>query len=69
MIDRSSLFKAPLPRATQQPSPLLVNPEAAASIEVVQELLKPLVEDLAEPERSLAQSGCVLSKLNASVTS
>lgn len=53
MIDRGSLFKAPLPRATQQPSPLLVNLEAAASIRGYQELLKPLVEDLGRTREDL----------------
>ncbi len=53
MIDRGSLFKAPLPRASQQPSPPLVNPEATASIEAIQELLKPLVEDLGKTKEEL----------------
>lgn len=53
MIDRGSLSKAPLPRASQQPSTQLVNPEAAAPIEVIQELLKPLIEDLGRTREDL----------------
>ena len=53
MIDRGSLVNLPPPRASQQPSPPLVKPEAAASVEAIQELLKPLVEDLGRTREEL----------------
>jgi hypothetical protein len=53
MIDRDSLVNNPLPRDSQRAPSQMVNPEAATPIEVVQDLLRPFVEDLGRVREEL----------------
>jgi hypothetical protein len=56
MIDRNSLINPPLPSASQQdPSQAVnpVNPETITPIELVQDLLRPFVEDLGKVREEL----------------
>ena len=53
MIDRDSLVNNPLPRDSQLTPSQMVNPGAATPIEVVQDLLRPFVEDLGRVREEL----------------
>ncbi len=53
MIDHDSLVNTPLPRASQQTPSQTVNLEGAHPVEVVQELLRPFVEDLGRVREEL----------------
>ncbi len=53
MIDHDSLVNTPLPRASQQTLSQTVNLEGAHPVEVVQELLRPFVEDLGRVREEL----------------
>jgi hypothetical protein len=53
MIDHDSLVNTPLPRASQQTPSQMVNLEGAHPVEVVQELLRPFVEDLGRVREEL----------------
>src|SRR5829696_1939930 len=53
MIGRDSLVNTPLPRVPQQPPSQAVNLGAAHPVEVVQELLRPFVEDLGRVREEL----------------
>ena len=53
MIDRDSLVNNPLPRDSQRTPSQVVNPAAATPIEVVQDLLRPFVEDLGRVREEL----------------
>jgi hypothetical protein len=53
MIDRDSLVNNPLPRDSQLTPSQIVNPEAATPTEVVQDLLRPFVEDLGRVREEL----------------
>ncbi len=53
MIDRDSLVNTPLPRASQDAPPQTVNLEGPQPLEVVQELLRPFVEDLGRVREEL----------------
>ena len=53
MIDRDSLINNPLPRDSQHTPSQMVNPESATPMEVVQDLLRPFVEDLGRAREEL----------------
>jgi hypothetical protein len=53
MIDRDSLINPPLTRDLQDPPSQMVNPESATPIEIVQDLLRPFVEDLGRVREEL----------------
>ncbi len=53
MIDRDSLVNTPLPRASQATPSQTVNLEGPQPLEVVQELLRPFVEDLGRVREEL----------------
>jgi hypothetical protein len=53
MIDRDSLINPPLPRESQSTPSQMVNPEGATPIELVQDLLRPFVEDLGRVREEL----------------
>ncbi len=53
MIDRNSLVNNPLPRDSQLTPSQMVNPETATPTEVVQDLLRPFVEDLGRAREEL----------------
>ena len=53
MIDRDSLINPPLTRDLQDPPSQMVNPENATPIELVQDLLRPFVEDLGRVREEL----------------
>ncbi len=53
MIDHNSLVNNPLPKASQQPTSQMVSSQAATPIEVVQDLLRPFVEDLGRVREEL----------------
>jgi hypothetical protein len=53
MIDRDSLVNTPLPRDSQPAPSQTVNLEAPQPLEVVQELLRPFVEDLGRVREEL----------------
>ena len=53
MIDPDSLVNAPLPRDSQHPPSQVVNPNAVTPIEMVQDLLRPFVEDLGRVREEL----------------
>ena len=53
MIDRDSLVNSPLPRDSQPTPTQTVNLEAPQPLEVVQELLRPFVEDLGRVREEL----------------
>jgi hypothetical protein len=53
MIDRDSLVNNPLPRDLQLAPSQMVNPETATPTEVVQDLLRPFVEDLGRAREEL----------------
>jgi hypothetical protein len=53
MIDRDSLVNNPLPRDLQHNPSRMVNLEAATPMEVVQDLLRPFVEDLGRVREEL----------------
>ena len=53
MIDPDSLVNAPLPRDSQQPPSQIVNPDAVTPMEMVQDLLRPFVEDLGRVREDL----------------
>jgi hypothetical protein len=53
MIDRDSLVNNPLPRGPQHDPSQMVNPEGATTMEVVQDLLRPFVEDLGRVREEL----------------
>ncbi len=53
MIDRDSLVNNPLPRDLQQTPSQMVNHAAATPTEVIQEMLRPFVEDLGRVREEL----------------
>ena len=53
MIDRDSLINPPLPRDSQNTPSQSVNPQDTTPIEVVQDLLRPFVEDLGKVREQL----------------
>ena len=53
MIDPDSLINNPLPRDSQHPPSQAVNPNSATPMEVVQDLLRPFVEDLGRVREEL----------------
>lgn len=53
MIDRDSLVNNPLPRDLQRDPSQLVNLEAATPTEVIQEMLRPFVEDIGRVREEL----------------
>jgi hypothetical protein len=53
MIDRDSLINPPLPRDSQDLPSQAVNPVGATPIELVQDLLRPFVEDLGRVREEL----------------
>lgn len=53
MIDRDSLINPPLPRDSQRTPSQTVNPEVATPTEIVQDLLRPFVEDLGRVREEL----------------
>ncbi len=53
MIDPDSLVNPPLPRASQQAPYQMVNPGVATPMELVQDLLRPFVEDLGKAREEL----------------
>ena len=53
MVDRGSLVNAPLPRASHPTPSQAVNLEGPHPVEVVQELLRPFVEDLGRVREEL----------------
>src|SRR5215210_1598651 len=53
MIDYNSLINNPLSRASQHPPSQIVNSAAATPMEVVQDLLRPFVEDLGKTREEL----------------
>jgi hypothetical protein len=53
MIDRGSLVNNPLPRASQPTPSQAVNLKGSHPVEVVQELLRPFVEDLGRVREEL----------------
>ena len=53
MIDPDSLVNAPLPIDSQQPPPQTVNHDAVTPMEMVQDLLRPFVEDLGRVREEL----------------
>ena len=53
MIDRDSLVNAPLPKDLQRAPSQMVNLEAASPTEVIQEMLRPFVEDLGRVREEL----------------
>jgi hypothetical protein len=53
MIDRDSLINPPLPRDSQDLPSQAVNPVSATPIELVQDLLRPFVEDLGRVREEL----------------
>ena len=53
MIDRNSLVNAPLSRDSQQLPSQHVNPDAVTPMEMVQDLLRPFVEDLGRVREEL----------------
>jgi len=53
MGDRDSLINPPLPEASQQRSSQAVNSEVTTPMELVQDLLKPFVEDLGRVREEL----------------
>lgn len=53
MIDRDSLVNAPLSRDSQQVTTKHVNPDAVTPMEMVQDLLRPFVEDLGRVREEL----------------
>jgi hypothetical protein len=53
MIDRDSLINPPLTRDLQEPPLQTDNPEGATPIELVQDLLRPFVEDLGRVREEL----------------
>jgi len=53
MINRDSLINNPPPRDSQRTPSQMVNPEAATPMEVVQDLLRPFVEDLGRVREEL----------------
>jgi hypothetical protein len=53
MIDRDSLINPPLTRDLQDPPSQMVNPGSATPIEIVQDLLRPFVEDLGRVREEL----------------
>ncbi len=53
MIDRDSLINLPLTRDSQDLPSQMVNPESATPIEIVQDLLRPFVEDLGRVREEL----------------
>ena len=53
MIDPDSLVNEPLPRDSQQVSLHQVNPDSVTPVELVQDLLRPFVEDLGRVREEL----------------
>ena len=53
MIDPDSLVNAPLPKDSQQSPSQMVNPDAVTPMEMVQDLLRPFVEDLGRVREEL----------------
>jgi hypothetical protein len=53
IIDRNSLINNTIPKASQKLSSQAVNPQAANPIEIVQDLLRPFVEDLGRVREAL----------------
>ncbi len=53
MIDRDSLVNNPLPRDSQSTPSQIINPEAVAPTEVIQEMLRPFVEELGRAKEEL----------------
>jgi hypothetical protein len=53
MIDHDSLVNNPLPKDSQQPPSQVVNPQDVTPLEVVQDLLRPFVEDLGRVREEL----------------
>ena len=53
MIDPDSLVNATLPKDSQQPPSQMVNPDAVTPMEMVQDLLRPFVEDLGRVREEL----------------
>jgi hypothetical protein len=53
MIDHDSLVNNPLPKDSQQTLSQVVNPQDASPLEVVQDLLRPFVEDLGRVREEL----------------
>jgi hypothetical protein len=53
MIDHHSLVNNPLPKDSQQPPSQVVNPQEATPLELVQDLLRPFVEDLGRVREEL----------------
>jgi hypothetical protein len=53
MIDHDSLVNNPLPKDSQQPPSQVVNHQDATPLEVVQDLLRPFVEDLGRVREEL----------------
>ena len=53
IIDRDSLINPPLPRDSQYTPSQTVNPQDVTPIEVVQDLLRPFVEDLGRVREQL----------------
>jgi hypothetical protein len=53
MIDRATLVNPPLPRESQQSPSQLVNPQGTTPIALVQDLLRPFVEDLGRVREEL----------------
>ncbi len=53
MIDRDSLINPPLPRDSQQLPSQMVNPTVSTPTEIVQDLLRPFVEDLGRVREEL----------------
>jgi hypothetical protein len=53
MIDRNSLINNPLPRDSQRTPSQTVNPEVSTPTEIVQDLLRPFVEDLGRVREQL----------------
>lgn len=55
MIDRDSLINPPLPRESQSDPSQLVNLETTTPTEVIQDLLRPFVEDLGRVREQLGE--------------
>lgn len=53
MIDHDSLVNNPLPKGSQQTPSQVVNPQDVTPLEIVQDLLRPFVEDLGRVREEL----------------
>lgn len=53
MIDQDSLGNNPLPKDSQHPPSQVVNPQDVTPLEIVQDLLRPFVEDLGRVREEL----------------